>query len=197
MAGINLLMGNDQSTPPPEEQRVDPRMIPPKSINERHLKDSVLKNYAKTTDLSGLTTTTAMTAAISAAIVPVTASIALVPHVKVLTFSRDMTAASGSVTYTGLNFTPKLLIVTGSFTGGTIKSTSDGCTDGTTTSCKSIDNAGNASFTGELLVAWDTYATKNQFATLSSFNSTGFVWNWTKSGSPSAGTFYFMVTCIG
>lgn len=190
-------MGQEQPVEVKEEVRVNPKMIPPHSITERELKEEVLADLATQDDLAEYATTTAMTAAIATAVATLTTSIAAVPKVKVLTFSRDMTAASGDVTYTGTDFTSKLLIVIGSFTGGTIKSSSVGGTDGTTTFCKSIDNAGNTSFTGDTIVAWDTYPTKNQGGTISSITSTGFVITWTKASTPSAGTFHFSVICIG
>lgn len=187
-------MGQEQPAEVKEEVRVNPKMITPHSIGDRELKEEVLADLATQDDLAGYATTTAMTAAIAAAI---TAGLLTTPKVKVLSFSRDMTAASGDVTYTGTDFTSKLLIAIGSFTGGTIKSSSVGGTDGTTTFCKSIDNAGNTSFTGDTIVAWDTYPTKNQGGTISSITSTGFVITWTKASTPSAGTFYFSVICIG
>lgn len=163
-----------------EQKRVSQTAVMPQAIKSRHLDESILEPY---------TTTAAVTTAI-------TAALSGYPGIKVISGTRDMTAANGSVSYTGASFTPRLVYAFGSFTGGTIKSHCEGVTDGTITSCKSIDNAGNTSFTGELIVAWDTYATKNQFAAFSSFISGGITLSWTKTGSPSAGTFYFALVCI-
>jgi len=116
---------------------------------------------------------------------------------KLQSHTRDMTASAGDVTYTGYGFTPKLIIVFGSFDGSASDAFTFGIYDGTTDKSMSQDEGGDFSFSDDLLVAWDTYPSANQAVSVTTFNSDGFVLTWTKAGVPAAGTFKFGVLALG
>ena len=120
---------------------------------------------------------------------------------KVIYFTRDMTAATGDVAYTGVGFTPKSIIFLGSIngtaTGGAIGLAGSGITqDGmtivvngalnfgawanATTACFSINNGAGGT---------------DQTAKVKTFDADGFTITWTKNGSPT-GTGQVIALCL-
>ncbi len=110
-------------------------------------------------------------------------------RVKVGSFTREVSAASGNVSYTGIGFQPKaLIIVFGSLnvyetgTGASI-----GFSDGTTNACMSVyGNVGYSIFS--TMINWTAEGSTGQTAVVASFDSDGFTLAWTKLGSPGAAT---------
>ena len=102
-------------------------------------------------------------------------------------FTRDMTAASGSVGYTGVGFKPKAIIFLSGAAGGSTWG-SVGFTDGTTDAVWYNNHASSAD-------SWVINATNNinattatgasQVTAISSLDSDGFTLSWTKTGSPT------------
>jgi len=115
---------------------------------------------------------------------------------KLGTFTRDMTAASGSVTYTGVGFTPSRVIFFGVVAGNAAASV--GFSDGPTNNLANTNEHNNVADTwgpSSSRAIYLTTATGNnrQDATISSFNSDGFVLSWTKESSPTGtATIYYM-----
>ena len=108
---------------------------------------------------------------------------------KVGSLTRDMTAVSGSVAYTGVGFKPKAI----AFTGG-VNATTDimiaGFDDGTTRGATAFNpgSAGTGQINGSSSVFLPSAAATSQMAVVTTFDTDGFTLTWTKTGSPSAGT---------
>lgn len=106
------------------------------------------------------------------------------------TFTRDMTAASGDVAYTGVGFTPTLII----FFGGTSSSgiaTYNGVDNGAVHYCLLnylTAGAGYSSTSTSQSIYLAETVNIVQRAYVKTFDSDGFTLTWTKDGSPSAGT---------
>lgn len=110
---------------------------------------------------------------------------------KVGTFTRDMTAGSGDVAYTGIGFTPKAII----FMAG--KDTPSGITnfisigDGTSRNVLASFNY-SAAGVAQLETTLDLYlvesGTQIQSAVIKTMDADGFTLTWSKGGTPSAGT---------
>lgn len=106
---------------------------------------------------------------------------------KIGTFTRDMTAATGSVAYTGVGFKPKAVIflcgVTGGSTWGSI-----GFTDGTS-DVSWYNNHASSADSWVLNVANSIDGTTGsgaaQVTTTTSLDADGFTLSWTKIGSPT------------
>jgi hypothetical protein len=110
---------------------------------------------------------------------------ALSPRINVGSFTRDMTAATGSQAITGCGMTPKAVFFFGCV-ASSVGTMSIGVYDGTTNACI-LDNHN--------LVA-DTWApstpaiflrqgsSNDQYASVASLDSDGFTLSWTKSGTP-------------
>lgn len=113
---------------------------------------------------------------------------------KVGTFTRDMTAESGDVAYTGVGFVPKAIIAFGgkdSFAQGI--GSYIGITTGATTNSACLvnmlyDGAGKMTPYGSLFLRFSESGTQYQQAVLKTFDADGFTLTWTKSGTTSANT---------
>jgi len=118
-------------------------------------------------------------------------------NVKVGTITRDMDAASGDVSYSGVGFTPKLLIFAAAVQTTSI---SVGFSDGTT-SCvaKGFDNSGSILFAGGSgkCIALHESAIASQDAELTSLDTDGWTLAWTKAASPSGATITIGYLAIG
>ena len=103
---------------------------------------------------------------------------------KLVTTTRDNTAATGTVAYTGVGFKPTFL-----FLIAVVDSTTKWCMgfdDGTTS--KGIGGIGDATNTqdnGSNFYAIRNSAGNNQVAVVSTFDSDGFTLSYTKNGSPT------------
>jgi hypothetical protein len=109
-------------------------------------------------------------------------------------FTRDLTATSGSVAYTGTGFTPQGVIVFGGI------SSADGPSWGFT-DCTNVGNildnnnisAGTFDVNASNLLTTTDTSGNNQVATISSCDSNGFTLTWTKTGSPTGtGTYEYL-----
>lgn len=113
--------------------------------------------------------------------------------IKVITSTRDMTAASGDVAYTGVGFKPSLIIFQGAVHTHLVPGW--GVVDATSKHFVSYDNVGNCYRAGTdwafLIIGGPNY----QGAILKTFDADGFTLTWTKSGSPS-GTITFSAKCF-
>lgn len=119
---------------------------------------------------------------------------ALCPSSKLLTFTRDLTAASGTVALTGFGFKPSRCSSFGAVDLTTTNYvTFNGKADATgTVSSLFFYTAGQILQSNVFLYAGD--AGNNQQAVVSSFDVDGLTENWTKNGTPS-GIFKYTVMC--
>lgn len=116
---------------------------------------------------------------------------------KVITATRDLTAANGDVAYTGVGFKPSSIIA--------IASVNDSYTQsfGMVDSLSGmgylyfpISASGKAETgTGNFLIGMTTYASNFQTAQLKTFDTDGFTLTWAKNGTPS-GTFTMIFLCF-
>ena len=113
--------------------------------------------------------------------------------IKFLTFTRDMTAATGDVGYTGVGFLPKGILIIAGLDGG--KGFSVGVADGVGSVQGAmrddyVTSAGNWACTGTSAIAHILSATgAQQAAAVKSLDADGFTLTWTKTGLPT-GTAY-------
>jgi hypothetical protein len=112
---------------------------------------------------------------------------------KVGTFTRDMTAASGDVSYTGVGFTPKAMIffaAKASFTGNIIQyfGMNDGTTQVTLNEVASTPGSPYIWSTSTHCVHLAESPTQSQSASHKTFDADGFTLTWSKGGTPSANT---------
>lgn len=116
---------------------------------------------------------------------------------KVITFTRDLTAATGNVAYTGVGFKPTCLIMLAFVNATATHAVGFGASDG---SSAIMDFYGNSLVTGgtsgimQIQLA-DGSAAKYQFGQILSFDSDGFTLSWTKNGLPT-GLATVMVLCL-
>lgn len=116
--------------------------------------------------------------------------------IKIGTFTRDMTAGTGDVAYTGVGFTPQLLILTGGI-AGTPSCAFNGFDNITAKGCTFQNDAGNQGTLSTVVtkifgaVASDAY----QQAIVKTFDADGFTLTWTKNNSPT-GTATFVYVAV-
>lgn len=106
-------------------------------------------------------------------------------RIKIGSFTRDMTAATGSVAYTGVGFTPKAVVFLSALSSQSIP-LSVGVDD--STGRGTIFTRGSASFitTPSYSIQLETLAgTDFQSGSISAFGADGFTIGWTKTGSPT------------
>ena len=106
-------------------------------------------------------------------------------------FTRDMTAASGNVSYTGLGFRPRGLIIQGGVDQSTLVLFM-GMTDFAGKS--SIQCQSGALATLRILNSYIVYlgdAAGSQYVDTPTADADGFTFNWMKSGTPGANTATF------
>ena len=110
-----------------------------------------------------------------------------------ISFTRDMTAATGDVSYIGTGFTPTAMIVFASVAGTT--SWFIGAA-GSNRTGKGLANVGNTAY-GDQIVAINlqTGGSDHQKTTVKSWDANGFTLTWTKTGTPT-GTGYISVICF-
>lgn len=117
---------------------------------------------------------------------------------KIKTGTRDLTAATGDVAYTGVGFTPTSIIFNGALgavaTWGMVDSAKTG--DG-------INYKTGVSYFGHVAAGYgantclvvDQGSSNFQTASVKSFDADGFTLTWSKVGSPT-GTFIFNALCF-
>lgn len=109
---------------------------------------------------------------------------------KIGSFTRDMTAASGSQAVTGVGFTPTSIYFTASINGtslgcdGVVDSTAAGLSIATNGVAMVRNLAGSVA----LFIPGDNVIATSQSAIVASFDADGFTLTWTKGGAPGANT---------
>lgn len=98
-------------------------------------------------------------------------------------FTRDLTASSGSVAITAVGFKPKFIRLNGAVNGTTICCT--GASDGSTHTVTYMSYAATWTSAGGWCIAAVTASGNNQTAVVTSFDSDGFTLTWTKTASPT------------
>lgn len=101
---------------------------------------------------------------------------------KVIVSTRDMTAATGAVSYTGAGFTPTACIAWGSI-AGQVDSISWGFADSAKTASR-IEREAGAFYVGAQLF-YIVPSGGNQQATVSTWDSDGVTLSWTKVSTPT------------
>jgi hypothetical protein len=102
---------------------------------------------------------------------------------KVITVTRDMTAVTGDVAYTGVGFTPTSMFA--SATAESTYSSLNGICDSAKNQ-KCVYQVGTGFYDGSSLIDMEqTLGTARQIGVLKSFNADGFTITWTKTGSPT------------
>lgn len=119
--------------------------------------------------------------------------------IKLLTATRDMTAASGDVAYTGVGFLPRgIILIGGRITSGSIAPV-DQNGDSQTFQIYDAGASVNADIVSGSAV-WITSDasgyTNRQSAAIKTLDADGFTLTWTKYGSPT-GTGNIMALCFG
>lgn len=120
----------------------------------------------------------------------------IVQEFKAIAFDRDLTAATASVAYTGVGFTPRAIIAF-AVTSNTA-AWSKGFSAGASNSMCVYTNDAAYNLLNYATNLINIYATTSalQGATVSSFDADGFTLAWTKTGSPT-GTAKLIFLCIG
>ncbi len=115
-----------------------------------------------------------------------------------LTFTRDISTATGTQAVTGLGFTPKMLVIFGNVNGSTAGYTSfgmGGVSGSTGTGCVFVSTTWNDSATN-IISLIDSTGVNQAVATVQSLDSDGFTLSWTKTASPT-GTARMFAFCVG
>jgi hypothetical protein len=116
------------------------------------------------------------------------------PPGKISIFTRDMTAASGSVAYTGVGFKPRMVFFLASpvnMPGASIGAFDDVNGTGGALVDLHVDVA-NSWYISSSAIYCRMSANNSQSATIASFDSDGFTLTWTKGGTPGAGNITVM-----
>jgi hypothetical protein len=117
---------------------------------------------------------------------------------KIISFTRDLTAGSGSVAYTGVGFQPSALFGLGGVGASTTEYQVLFAVADSSLSVKNMFLGGtltgpqNATF----MFIQNGAASGNQAAAVASYDADGFTLSWVKTGSPT-GTFNGYVLCFG
>ena len=102
-------------------------------------------------------------------------------------FTRDMSSATGAVSYTGAGFTPKAIFFLANINGASPASW--GFTTGAGNNVALADDNADAASTYAIFVNKCIYVERgggnNQNAAIGSFDGDGFTLAWTKTGSPT------------
>ena len=112
----------------------------------------------------------------------------------ILTFTRDMTAASGDVATTGVGFQPRQVMF---FAGvASNQAASWGTDDGTDQTCTNQLSTGNMSINLGSSIDLENNANERQAALVKTLDSDGFTLTWTKTATPPAGTATIIAICF-
>ncbi len=113
-----------------------------------------------------------------------------------LSHTRDMTAASGDVAYTGYGFQPTSLII---MAGGSIEEGPSWGFGDVNLSEKMFFKHLDYTFvsnTSAIVGLWQSYTSVGQTAVLKSLDADGFTLTWTKTGTPSTSTATLIVLAL-
>ena len=115
----------------------------------------------------------------------------LTPRFKLGNLTRNMTAASGNVAYTGVGFTPSLIVFFGCI-DSTVFAATWGMTTGPAgidTNCALFDNgavvADTYAISSSVAIVLQVNAANHQVGDLISFDADGFTLRWSKTGTPT------------
>jgi hypothetical protein len=116
----------------------------------------------------------------------------------ILVVNRDVSAASGSVSYVGVGFKPSSLIAISAGAGGPLNfMVAMADSSKSTANIVFYANAGTTSNTGFIgLEQNDSSDANKQTSTLTSYDADGFTLAWTKSGAPAALVHISYVLCF-
>lgn len=110
---------------------------------------------------------------------------------KILSATRDLTAGSGDVAYTGTGFTPRALLCLGCV-GGTTQAVF-GMADGATAGANIQQIVGGNASAHLSLCLFDQGSNNYQHGVVKTYDADGFTLTWTKSGTPTGtATLYFL-----
>jgi hypothetical protein len=112
---------------------------------------------------------------------------------KVVAYTRDMTAASGDVSYTGATFKPRSIIVLAVYTASLSIGFGDISNSNWFITLYGTNLATTYFDVFLTILMEDAAATKQQQLVLKSINTDGFTGTWTKVGTPAVGTGNFIV----
>lgn len=112
---------------------------------------------------------------------------------KIITSTRDMSAATGSVAYTGVGFVPTSMHVI-YYISGTLTVGHGFCDSARTGHSVGTDATAWNSRGGAQFINSFTGTTNSQQATVSSYDADGFTLSWTKGGTPT-GTLTLAFIC--
>lgn len=113
--------------------------------------------------------------------------------IKILEGSRDLTAASGAVAYTGLGFQPTGIIVLAGINGAVHQSWGFANSVITSGIVHMVYDTTLLSAVANRLIHLQPSSGNNQIAVLTSYDADGFTLTWTKTGSPTGtGTLLFL-----
>lgn len=116
---------------------------------------------------------------------------------KIITATRDLSAASGDVAYTGVGFQPAAIVAVSGIGGGGNGNIS--IADSFAAEANLYSNAGGDSIWSAsalyFMVAMVTYPTAFQTAVVKQYDADGFTLTWTKTGLPT-GTFTMQFLCF-
>lgn len=121
----------------------------------------------------------------------------LATKVKLLSFTRDLTTASGNQAVTGAGFAPKAVVILAAIFGQAAASV--GLADGSSSdSLIAPSDATNMSwlYSGNVVDYTNSATTARQGAGLASLDADGFTLSWVKTGAPT-GTLQMFALCIG
>ena len=117
---------------------------------------------------------------------------------KIISFTRDLSVASGNVSYTGTGFQPSTVIIFGAQNGLAFGSL--GFADQSKNMGVLLFGFGATGLLAQnganvIFVEADNTGSNNQSASVVSYDSNGFTLSWTKTGSPT-GTWTFYALCL-
>lgn len=112
----------------------------------------------------------------------------------IITLTRDMTAASGDVAYTGVGFQPRQVVFFAAVASN--KAGSWGSDDGTSQMCTNQLSTGNMSSNTSASIDLENNAGESQTAVIKTLDSDGFTLTWTKTNTPPAGTATIIAICF-
>jgi len=112
---------------------------------------------------------------------------------KIVVFTRDASASSGDVSYTGVGFTPSSIKALMNVDGALYNS--DGFSDSSKTSYSTYTGAANQLWQYAAIITYSNNASWGQSAIVKSYDSDGFTLTWNKVGTPTAGTLKIIAIC--
>lgn len=114
---------------------------------------------------------------------------------KVIVATRDMTAASGDVSYTGVGFKPSCIIALVNIDANQNASLGIGVCDSSRTDNTVGQYNGGYLYQGSAFITVESTGAQAQIAVVKSFDIDGFTLTWTKQNSPT-GTAKIIFLCF-